>query len=311
MEKFDYEKIQKLRKVSLRESFEKYSNDLVSLFNVLGIFQSDVLLNKYELEDSLLLLYSDLDLENQIKFLLALLKSIFVVSPNNFVNYIDKLSFEEGKNILNSIEKEVDGGWYLSNFLICRNIRDSEIEGLVSFLENLKNYEAMNYFNVMSFENYIKHDGNILDILKNMYSEDKVLGSFFVPNYVPEDGAEKILDIVGYKDLKEIYLSLLGNRDVDVSGEIFKCLLKENDINFIYLFLVKLNTQRLNFNYSEYDVQLKSIWKSAVAEEGIRKYLDLLIQENRVSYVGVDPFLEKIFKANIERSIEFIEACNC
>ncbi|WP_430600612.1 hypothetical protein IGI84_000235 [Enterococcus sp. DIV0008] len=308
MGKFDYEKIQKLRKVSLREIFEKHSNDLVWLFNILGIFQSDVLLNKYEIEDSLLLLYSDLDLEDQIKFLPALLKSNFVVSPNNYVNYIDKLSFEEGKNILNSVEKEIDEGWYLSNFLICRNIRDSETEGLISFLENLKNFEVMNYFNVLSFEKYIKYDGNILGILKNMYSENKVLSSFFVPNYVPEDGAEKILNIIGYKELKEIYLSLLGSRDVDGSGEIFKCLLKENDINFIYLFLVKLNTQRLNFNYSEYDVQLKCIWKSAFAEEGIRKYLNFLIQENRVIYVGVDPFLEKIFKANIERSIEFIKA---
>lgn len=308
MEEFDYEKIEVLRKRSLRKIFENYSNDLVWLFNILGIFQSDELLNKYELEESVLLLYSDLDINNQIKLLSVLLNSSFVISPNNFVFYMDKLPFEEGKNILNTIEKQIDEGWYLSNFLRCRNICDDEIEGLVSFLENLKNYEALNYFNVISFENYIKHDGEVLDILKNMYSEDKVLGSFFVPNSVPKDGAEKILDIIGYKELKEIYLSLLGSRGVDRSGEIFKCLLRENDINFIYLFLVKLNTQRLNFNYIEYDVQLKSIWESAVAEEGIRKYLDFLIQENRVIYVGVDLFLEKIFKANIERSIEFIKA---
>lgn len=308
IEKINYEQIQKARKANLCKIFEKYSNDLVRLLDILGIFQSDVLLNKYELEDSLLLLYSDLDLEDKIKFLTALLKSDFVVSPNNFINYIDKLSFEEGQNILNSVEKEIDEGWYLSNFLICRNVSDSATEGLMFFLENLKNYEVMNYSNVISFENYIKHDGKILDILKNMYSKNEILGSFFVPNYVQEDSAEKILDIIGYKGLTEIYLSLLGSKHVDGAGKIFNCLLKENDINFIYLFLVKLNTQKLNISYSEYDIHLKSIWKSEVAEKGIRKYLDFLIQQNRVIYVGVDPFLEKIFKANIDRAIEFIKA---
>lgn len=308
MEKFDYEKVQKIRKKSLREIFENYSNDLVWLFNIIGIYQSDELLNKYELEDSVLLLYSELDIEDKIKLLPALLNSNFHISPNNFIHYMNKLSFEEGKNILNTVEKEIDEGWYLTNFLICRNIRDSEIEGLVSFIENLKDHEVINYFNIISFENYIKHDGNILNILKNMLSEDKVLGSFFIPNYVPEDGADKILDIVGYKELKEIYLSLIGSRGVDESGEIFKCLLKENDENFIYLFLVELNTHRLKINYDNYDIQLESIWKSVVAEKGIRRYLEFLIQENRVIYVGVDPYLEKIFIANIERSIEFIKA---
>lgn len=308
IEKFDFEKIQGLRKKSLCEIFEKYSNDLVWLFDILEKFQMDELLNKYELEDSLLLLYSALDMEDKIKLLKALLNSNFAISRNNFDRYMDELSFEEGKNILNTIEKEIDEGWYLSNFLTCKNIGNREIEELVSFLDSIKNHEAVNCFSIISFENYIKKEGSILEILKNKYSENKLSGSFFIPKYVSETGAEKIIDILGYREIKEIYLNLLGNENVDESGEFFKHLLKENDVNFIFLFLVELNVQRLNFNYNEYDIQLESIWESVIAEEAIRKYLDLLIQENRVFFVGVDSHLDTIFKANIERSTEFIKA---
>ncbi|MGH2146802.1 hypothetical protein ACQ1ZX_14245, partial [Enterococcus faecalis] len=60
--------------------------------------------------------------------------------------------------------------------------------------------------------------------------------------------------------------------------------------------------------FAKYDAQLERIWTSEVAEDGIRKYLDFLIRENRVIYVGVDPYLEGIFKANTERALEFVKA---
>ena len=176
------------------------------------------------------------------------------------------------------------------------------------FLENLESYEKVNFFNIVFFGNYIEKDDAILGILRSKYEEGKILGRFFIPDFALKDTAEKIINIVGYKELKEIYLDVLGNEKVDGSGEVFKSLLEEQDVNFIYSFLEKLNALRAGLNFVEYDIQLKHIWTSEVAEDGIRKYLDFLIQENRVIYVGVDPYLEEIFKANTERASEFIKA---
>ncbi|GGC97628.1 hypothetical protein [Enterococcus wangshanyuanii] len=303
-----YEKFQELRVKNLSEVFDEYSNNLFWLFNVLAEYQSDELLNKYELEESLLLLYLELSMEDKVKLLTTLLNSEFSLSNYHFDYYMEKLSFAEGKNILDCIKKEIDERWYLSNLLTCKEIDNDMVEELILFLKNLKNYEKVNSFNILSFESYIKQYTVILDILMSKYREGEVSKSFFIPNYVSEEKADKIVDIVSYKELKKIYLASFDAGNVDDSGAVFKSLLKENDANFIYLFLNKLSTERLKLNFIECDIQLEYIWKSEVAEEGIRKYIDFLIRENRVIYVGVDPYLEEIFKANIERASEFIKA---
>ncbi|MFD2386236.1 hypothetical protein [Enterococcus rivorum] len=307
-EEFDYEKVKKLRIKNLSEVFCKYFNNLLWLFNTLSGYQSDELLNNYELEESITIFYSHLDIEHKIKMLTALLNSEFITLNYHFDFYMEQLSFEEGKSVLSCVEKEVDERWYLSNLLTCKEINNDMVKELILFLKNLKNYAKVNSSNILSFENYIKKDAVILDILMSKYREGEISNRFFIPDYIPEEKVDKVLDIVGYKDLKKIYLNSVNIEKVDNSGEVFKSLLKENDVNFIYLFLKKLSTERIKLNFVERDIQLKYIWGSTVVEEGIKKYLDFLIQENRVIFVGVDPYLETIFKANIERSIEFIKA---
>lgn len=305
---FNYDEAQMLRAKKLKEIFDEHSDDLLQLFNVLAEYQSDELLNKYEIEESLSVLYSKLDIEDKAKMLLALLNSNFTFAYHNFDYYMEKLPFEKGKIVLNSIEKELDERWYLSNLLTCKSINEDRIQELISFLKELKNHEKINTFNILSFENYIEKDRAILDILKNKYEEGKILGRFFIPGYFSKDIAKRIINIVGYKELKEIYLDILGSEEVDNSGEIFKSLLEEQDANFIYLFLVKLNTLRRSLSFAKYDILLEHIWTSEAAEDGIRNYLDFLSRENRVIYVGVDPYLEDILKANTERASEFIKA---
>lgn len=307
-EEFDYEKAQKLRITNLSKSFDDYLNNLPWLFNVLSEYQSDELLNKYELEESIFLLYSQLEIADKVQMLTALLSSEFSLSNYRFDYYMEKLSFEEGKNVLNCVKKEVDERWYLSNFLTCKKINNDMIKELILFFKNIKNYEKVNSFNIVSFESYIKKDATILDILMSKYRGGEISESFFIPSYVTEEKADKIVDIVGYKELGRIYLDSFDDENVDDSGAIFKSLLKKSDANFIYVFLIKLNIKRPKFNFVKRDIQLKYIWKSQVAEEGIKKYLDFLIQKNRVIYVGVDPCLEEIFKENTERTSIFIKA---
>lgn len=182
------------------------------------------------------------------------------------------------------------------------------IKELVLFLNNLKNYEKINSFNILSFENYIKQDAIILDILMSKYSGGEISDRFFIPNYVSEEKADKIVDIVGYKELKRIHLDSFDGEYMDDSRTMFKRLLEEQDVDFINLFFDKLNVLRADFNLLKNDISLDLIWISEFADEGIKRYLDFLIRKNRVIYVGVDPFLEEIFKANTERASEFIKS---
>lgn len=304
----NYDESQRIRAKRLEEVYDDHSNDLLELFNVLAEYQLDELLNKYELEESLTLLYSKVDMADKMKILTNLLNSNFTFNYNIIDDYMKQLPFDNGKIILNNVEKEVDERWYLSNLLTCKSISRETIQELITFLNEFNNFEKINTFSILSFENYIEVDGAILDILRNKYEEGKIMGIFFIPYYSSEDSAKRILSIVGSKELKRIYLASLGKEDFDTSGEVFKLLLEEQDINFVYSFLEKLNKLRLNSIYLKCDVQLKYIWSSKIAEEGIREYLDFLIRENRIIYIGVDRYLEKILKANIERATKFIEA---
>lgn len=308
LDELDYEDTQKLRVKKLTGIFDEQANDLLWLVNVLAEYQSDELLNKYELEESLFLLYTELVIENKMKLLIALLNSEFNISNHYFDYYMEKLSFEEGKVTLNCVKKEVDESWYLSHLLTCKKVNNVMIKELVLFLNNLKNYEKINSFNILSFENYIKQDAIILDILMSKYSGGEISDRFFIPNYVSEEKADKIVDIVGYKELKRIHLDSFDGEYMDDSRTMFKRLLEEQDVDFINLFFDKLNVLRADFNLLKNDISLDLIWISEFAEEGIKRYLDFLIRKNRVIYVGVDPFLEEIFKANTERASEFIKS---
>ncbi len=306
-EEFNYEESQILRAKKLKEVFNEYTDNLLQLFNVLSEYQSDEFLNRHQIEESLSILYSSLVIEEKKKMLISLLNSSFTFAYHNFENYMGKLSFKEGKHVLNNVEKELDERWYLSNLLTCQSVNEDMIQKLIEFLKALKNYEIINTFSILSFENYIAKDISILDILMNLYKEGKILGRFFIPYYPTEDIAKTIIKIVDYKELKEIYLDTIVSEDVDNSGEVFKGLLENKDVNFIYLLLKKLNTCRLNSSFVERDIQMKYIWKSEIAEEGIRKYLDFLIRENRLIYSGIDSYLEEILRANIDRAWKFIE----
>lgn len=306
-EGFNYQESQIVRVNKLNEIFIEYADDLLELFNALAEFQSEELLNKYQIEDSLSVLYSSLGIDEKKKMLISLLNSSFTFTYHNCKNYMGKLPFNEGRKVLNSVEKELDERWHLSNLLTCQSVNKDMVQELITFLKGLKNYEIMNKSYVLDFEKYISEDITLLDMLMNKYKDGKILGRFFIPCFPTEDEAKSIIKIVGYKELKEIYLDIIVSEDVDNTGEVFKSLLENQDVNIIDLFLIKLNAFSFNSSFVERDIQLKCIWKSEIAEEGIRKYLDFLIQENRLIFFGVDPYLKEILRANINRAWEFIK----
>ncbi|EJC3738395.1 hypothetical protein MYY16_003101, partial [Enterococcus faecalis] len=107
-EGFNYEESQMLRAKKLKEVFDEHSDELLQLFNVLAEYQLDELLNKHEMEGSISVLYSNLGIEDKAKMLMTLLNSNFTFAYHNFDYYMEKLPFEKGQNVLNSVEKELD-----------------------------------------------------------------------------------------------------------------------------------------------------------------------------------------------------------
>lgn len=306
VDKFDYEEIEEIRKQSIIDIFNEYSNDLLWLFNILYEFQSDELLNDSQLGESLRILYYELGKQDKIKMLTDLLNSNFIISNSYDIDfYIEKVSFEEGQKILSSIKKSINGRWYLSNLLFCNTINDFHVGELISFLQDLKNIDIINSLDIFSFENYMKYDSGIFDLLMSKYLNGEISGSFFISHYISEKNSYTIIDYVGYKHLSKIYLDNICDKEIDMSGTLFEKFMQKNDADFIFEFLKKLCISRLKLHHIDYKIHLKKVWISSFAEEGIRKYLDYLIENNFVIYVGMDPFLEEVLKTDFRRATDF------
>lgn len=307
----DYEKNIELRKEKLKNIYKQYSGDLQWLFNALRKFQLDELLNRSEIEESIGLLYSSLKIKEKEKMLMALLNSNYVLNHhyNNFDFYIKDLPFSSSKQILDNIKKDIDDSWYFSMFLNLRDIDSNRTSEFLMFLENAKDYKSINYFNILNFLNYIEKDDSFLAILISQYEQGVISGRFFIPNYVSIDNAENIIKILGYKESQKIYLESLERGDINDHGYFLKALLADKNSHFIYSYLIKLNSLRLFGNsHAKSNIHLKYIWSSPVAEVGIRKYLNYLIKEKLVIYIGVDIYLQKLFKSNPERFYNFIKS---
>ncbi|MFI3805631.1 nSTAND3 domain-containing NTPase [Vagococcus fluvialis] len=304
---FNYEESQKNRIEKLNEFYREYSNRLLLLFNVLSDYQLDELLNKFEIQESVFLLYSELKIEEKIIFLTELLNSKFDTNNYHYDYFMEKLSYQEGKKVLDNVKKDVDVGWFFSNLLASKEIDEGMIEALKLLLNDITNDKKLNSFDILSFENYVEIDKEILNILLNKYFNDNISEIFFIPSYLNEEKTDKIIDIIGFERLQAIYINSIATKKIDKSGDLFKELLKQSDADFIYSFLIKLHNERSSLYSVDYSRHLKSLWESPVAEEGIKRYLDFLIKENRVIYVGVDPYLKGIIKADTERTKEFIK----
>lgn len=308
--KFDYENSIETRKKNLKFIYRKHSEDLLCLFNTLRKYQLDELLNTNQIEESICILYSCLEVKEKEHMLNCLLNSDYVLfhNYNSFDFFMNDLSFESSKKILNSIEKEIDSSWYLSNFLTSQKIDQSQAKEFMIFLKHFKDYKKFSFFNVLSFEKYIEKNDDFLPFLLSQYEKNLISESFFIPAYVSKENTEKIINLLGYTKSKTLYLKGLELDNIDESGKFLDALLKDQDFNFICSYFIKLNSLKFSRNLSnKFSIHLKYIWNSPVVEKGIRGYLDYLIKENLGKSIGINSYLEKLSKANPKSFFQFIE----
>ncbi|MDQ6468022.1 hypothetical protein RCC94_11035 [Exiguobacterium acetylicum] len=307
---FDYERSIETRKKNLKFIYRKHSEDLLCLFNTLRNYQLDELLNTSRIEESICILYSCLKVKEKEHMLSCLLNSDYVLfhNYNGFNFFMNDLSFESSKKILNSIEKEIDSSWYLSNFLTSQKIDQLQAKEFMIFLKQFKDYKKFSFFNVLSFEKYIEKNDDFLPFLLSQYEKNLISESFFIPAYVSKENAEKIINLLGYTKSKILYLKGLELDNIDESGKFLDALLKDQDFNFICSYFIKLNSLKFSRNlFNKFSIHLKYIWNSTVVEKGIRGYLDYLIKENLGKSIGINSYLEKLYKANPEKFFQFIE----
>lgn len=305
IEERDYDQKMALRTYTLTHIFKAYSSDLISLFNSLEHFQSDDLLYKFEIEESIGIILMSLNMNDRVIFLSALLNSDFIIRSSRFDYYLNHLSYEQQKIIFDKIDKEIDVRWHLSHLAALRNIDETSVKMLIKFLKDLKFTDSISVYNISHFINYIEKNPSVFDFFEDKYSKNEVSEIFFFPHYTSEDIPKRLIKTVGSYRMQNLYLNFTKNNFIDRSGHFYRALLEEADSTFIYNYLYELN----NFNsYSPTDnFSLSDTWNSRFAEEGIIAYLNYLIDEDKLFLVGLNPYLEEVLKANIDGSYQLIE----
>lgn len=305
MKDLNYSDSREMRVKMLKGVFTEFSKDFEELFNILSEYQSDEVLNNSELEESIFLHYSIVEKKEKVKILIGLLNSDFLTSysPSQYMN---QLSFEDGRNVLSRIQKEVDVRWSISNMLTCEIIEQEQVAEMTLLLENIKENEVFESFDILSFDCYINEDSSILELFWKYFNEEIISNKFFIPEGQNERVFERIIKIVGIEKLEKVYLKSLETEGMDYSGRLFKNLLIEQGVNFAYAFLLKLHSLEFFSDIHEYHNHLKYLWNLKDIEKAINLYLDFLIKENSLIYYGLDYALKLLIIENFEGFMEFI-----
>lgn len=305
-ENIDFLQIEEKRIQELLAIHDSYSKKLLKLFNILASFQLDELLNKDEIEKSIYILYLELNQQHRMEMLSALLSSDFIIKNFHFDYYMKELTQEEGISVLNSIKKELDERWYISNLLTREQIMDKDVDELMLLLKNLKDDKNINSFSLLSFTRYIEKNIIVLQFLFKKYKQGSVIGTFFIPEYQEEEEIQKTIKIMGCIELKNMYLNSLRTNELDASGNFFRYLVRESGEGFICEYLVSLRKVSYFKSGRSRNFHLRDIWDSQVAEEEIICYIEYLINNKDLFFNRIDSYLEEILKSDLSRSFKMI-----
>ncbi len=303
---YDYNYLEKLKLEDLTRIYRKHSSQLTKMFDLIAEYQLEEWTKNYQIESSLLLLYSNVDIENKIKILDALLSSKFTISYHPKV-YMDQISYFAGKTLLAkvSVSDEILKTWSLSNDLKNEYINQERIEGIKSFVSKLDNNQVILKFSLLDFKSVIDYDNTLFDLLWHNFNNSKIPHKFFILPYMNDEKVNATIDIVGIEKLKKIYLASL-EKELDQSGDLFCKLVQDQDEQFVHEYLLKLNSITSIIYRSNFEKQLKCIWTLPCVEDVIRNYLITLINEGSLFFVGLNSLLKDIMQANTEGAKLFI-----
>jgi len=301
----EYKQKVDLRVYTLLYVFKIHSSNLNWLLNSLEHFQEDYLFYKLEIEESIGIILANLNMTDKVIFLSSLLNSNFIVRNSKFEFYLNHLPYEQQVLVFDKIDKKIDERWYLSHLSSLKIIDEAAVESLIEFLNDLEFADSISVYNISHFINYIEKDPRVFDFFEDKLSKKELSEFFFFPYYISEDIPERMVKSIGFHRVQSLYLRFIRNNVIDELGVFYRFLLKEADSNFIFNYLCELNKSE---SYSATDnIALSYTWDSTFAEEGIIKYINYLIIEDRLFFSGLNPCLEDLLKSDIDRSYKLIE----
>jgi hypothetical protein len=234
-----------------------------------------------------------------------LINSDFKISPCYYEYFMKEISFDDGRKILDGSSRKIDNGWEICNLLVCDNPNQNQVRMTKKLIKACDDFE---YLNVLSFSEYIEKDKSILSIFIEKYDSGNLSGSFFIPkNFISDDKVQKIVEIIGKDNFYNIYLDSLQEKNYDKRGRFLKNLVKDADSNFICNVLKRLNMlyQKSIFEFNFFD--WNTIWQSNQSVDGIKKYLDFLISQNKLIYIVPNGCLEELAKSMPTNFFEIIK----
>ncbi|MUK88205.1 hypothetical protein GMD78_07335 [Ornithinibacillus sp. L9] len=300
-----YDEYEEIRLNKLIETMERYKGNYIKMFNQIGDFINDsIMKNKErEIEESLFLVFSNLNKDKRVDLLRGLFQSNYSIKLYHPKYFMEKLDYNDGVKLLEYTNEDSKEKWKLANLLTNKYIDDDQLYEIHHFINDNEKSKLLSDYSILEFGNFINRDENIINKLYGYYESGILPNNFFIPYFINEEKAKMIVDLVGETIIRKIYLNGLSEQ-IDRRGILFKMVI---DDTFVYNFLVRLHSNVSIFLIDKYGYHLDFIWRNENSEEAIKLYINHLIDENKLIYVGVDPTLKKLFEKNINKSKLFIE----
>lgn len=306
----EYEEYERTRINYLVDVHHEYKNSYLEMFNTINeLMQEDVMKEKRsEIEKSLLDLYTHIEREGKVKFLKGLLQSNYVFKAYHIKNFTSFIDYSEGAELVKFAKPHLRVKWELALLMTSNKREKYSIEKMDKFLRESNDAYLLNEYSVVDFEMIFNKSPNLIKEILRLYDEGVLKTLFFIPKFINEKDAKKLMQLVSKDIIKKIYLDSIAAASVDELALVFSMILDEK---FAREFMEEVHVQKMNNTLSgsiDYSRHFKYLWNTKDIEKVIKKYIRYLYNKKEVFWVGIDSVLENVLNANKKSSIELIKS---
>lgn len=306
----EYEEYERTRINYLVDVHHEYKNSYLEMFNTINeLMQEDVMKGKRsEIEKSLLDLYTHIEREGKVKFLKGLLQSNYVFKVYHIKYFTSLIDYSEGAELVKFAKPHLRVKWELALLMTSNKREKYSIEKMDKFLRESNDAYLLNEYSVVDFEMIFNKSPNLIKEILRLYDEGVLKTSFFIPKFINEKDAKKLMQLVSKDIIRKIYLDSIAVASVDELALVFSMILDEK---FAREFMEEVHVQKMNNTLSrsiDYSRHIKYLWNTKDIERVIKKYIRYLYNKKEVFWVGIDSVLEKVLSANKKSSIELIKS---
>ncbi|MGY3724744.1 nSTAND3 domain-containing NTPase [Granulicatella balaenopterae] len=284
---------------------KEYKDNLLGLFNTLSEFQNNQLIWDNKFEYLVGHAYYKLNSTDQKEYLKRLLNSKFKIDSYFICYFIIHLSYTDGKEVLDAIDKDVLPIYRIANELQCEKITEKQYAKLSEYIEK-STKEIYRIFNILNFDKYIEYENRLLEILIGKFEASDNKAEFFMPITNQKEKVLEVVNLIGKQKFQELYIELLPKAEFDHLGDYLECIIQEADAKFVSDILMAINIADGN-RCDYFGERFTILWKNKDIKEGVNLYLDYLIRIDKTLIGGwVNPVLKEMLLHDVEKSQKYI-----